>query len=179
MCVRNVDDQGVLQFTLIHAVGCVLHRRGSRAIHRLQLFLFQSLACLEGERKDASIPLSRRAEWEKKGKKKWGEESRRSRTRLPRALDSLERADRCLHRPTRTRTSSRLTKGAGLPLATWIRGRPRVQGAEALLQSADRPDGSPDPRGSRVRRKLRDAGRGDARPKRENGHSGDDDSLLA
>ena len=38
MCVRNVDDQGVLQFTLIHAVGCVLHRRGSRAIHRLQLF---------------------------------------------------------------------------------------------------------------------------------------------
>ena len=39
MRVRIVDDQGVLQFTLIHAVGCVLHRRGSRAIHRLQLFL--------------------------------------------------------------------------------------------------------------------------------------------
>ena len=38
MCVRNVDDQGVLQFTLIHAVGCVLHRRASRAIRRLQLF---------------------------------------------------------------------------------------------------------------------------------------------
>jgi hypothetical protein len=47
MCVRNVDDQGVLQFTLIHAVGCVLHRRGSRAIHRLQLFLVLLLACLE------------------------------------------------------------------------------------------------------------------------------------
>ena len=38
MRVRNVDDQGVLQFTLIHAVGCVLHRRASRAIRRLQLF---------------------------------------------------------------------------------------------------------------------------------------------
>ena len=38
MRVRIVDDQGVLQFTLIHAVGCVLHRRASRAIHRLQLF---------------------------------------------------------------------------------------------------------------------------------------------
>ena len=38
MCVRSVDDQGVLQFTLIHAVGCVLHRRASRAIRRLQLF---------------------------------------------------------------------------------------------------------------------------------------------
>ena len=37
MCVRSVDDQGVLQFTLIHAVGCVLHRRASQAICRLQL----------------------------------------------------------------------------------------------------------------------------------------------
>ena len=34
MCVRNVDDQCVLQFTLVHAAGCVLHRRTSRVIHR-------------------------------------------------------------------------------------------------------------------------------------------------
>ena len=39
MCVRNVDDQGVLQFTLILAAGCVLHRRTSRVIHRQELFL--------------------------------------------------------------------------------------------------------------------------------------------
>jgi hypothetical protein len=37
MCVRNVDVQCVLQFTLIHAVGCVLHRPTSRVIHRLEL----------------------------------------------------------------------------------------------------------------------------------------------
>ena len=46
ICVQNVDVQCVLQFTLIHAAGCVLHRRTSRVIHRLKLyfvwFLFQS-----------------------------------------------------------------------------------------------------------------------------------------
>lgn len=43
MCVRNVDVQCVLQFTLIHAFGCVLHRPMSRVIHRSELsyiFLF-------------------------------------------------------------------------------------------------------------------------------------------
>ena len=34
MCVRSVDDQCVLQFTLVLAAGCVLHRRTSRVIHR-------------------------------------------------------------------------------------------------------------------------------------------------
>lgn len=79
MCVRNVDDQGVLQFTLIHAVGCVLHRRGSRAIHRLQLF-FQLLSLSEIERREASTRPS--LGWvavRKKNGKKNGEESRRSR----------------------------------------------------------------------------------------------------
>ena len=37
ICVQNVDVQCVLQFTLIHAAGCVLHRRTSRVIHRLKL----------------------------------------------------------------------------------------------------------------------------------------------
>jgi len=41
MCVRNVDVQCVLQFTLFHAVGCVLHRPTSRVIHRLELYLFE------------------------------------------------------------------------------------------------------------------------------------------
>ena len=40
MCVRSVDDQGVLQFTLILAAGCVLHRRTSRVIHRQELSQF-------------------------------------------------------------------------------------------------------------------------------------------
>ena len=38
MCVRNADDHCVLQFTLILAAGCVLHRRTSRVIHRRELF---------------------------------------------------------------------------------------------------------------------------------------------
>ena len=38
ICVQSVDVQCVLQFTLIHAAGCVLHRRTSRVIHRLKLF---------------------------------------------------------------------------------------------------------------------------------------------
>jgi len=37
MCVRNVDVQCVLQFTLLLAVGCVLHRPTSRVIHRSEL----------------------------------------------------------------------------------------------------------------------------------------------
>ena len=38
ICVQDIDVQCVLQFTLIHAAGCVLHRRTSRVIHRLKLF---------------------------------------------------------------------------------------------------------------------------------------------
>ena len=38
ICVQGVDVQCVLQFTLIHAVGCALHRRTSRVIHRSKLF---------------------------------------------------------------------------------------------------------------------------------------------
>lgn len=41
ICVQYVDVQCVLQFTLIHAAGCDLHRRTSRVIHRLKLFLFR------------------------------------------------------------------------------------------------------------------------------------------
>lgn len=44
MCVRSVDDQCVLQFTLVHAAGCVLHRRTSRVIHRRELFSYFDFA---------------------------------------------------------------------------------------------------------------------------------------
>lgn len=33
MCVQVVDAQGVLQFTLVHAVCCALHRHTIRVIH--------------------------------------------------------------------------------------------------------------------------------------------------
>ena len=38
MCVQGIDVQCVLQFTLINAAGCALHRRTSRVIHRLESF---------------------------------------------------------------------------------------------------------------------------------------------
>ena len=149
MCVRNVDDQGVLQFTLIHAVGCVLHRRGSRAIHRLQLFLSFQLVSRAGERREASTDPS--LEWSgKEEKRKKRGKNPGGRGPQPKARDSLERADRAAcHRPTRTRTFSTLLSlprgkkeiRSELPLATWTPGRPRVQGHAALLQTADRPEG--------------------------------------
>ena len=40
MCVQGIDVHCVLQFTLIHAAGCALHRRTSRVIHRSKLSLF-------------------------------------------------------------------------------------------------------------------------------------------
>ena len=50
ICVQSVDVQCVLQFTLVHAAGCVLHRRTSRVIHRLKLcsvcFLFHARGVL-------------------------------------------------------------------------------------------------------------------------------------
>ena len=108
MCVRSVDDQGVLQFTLIHAVGCVLHRRGSRAIHRLQLFLSFQLVSRAGERREASTDPS--LEWSgKEEKRKKRGKNPGGRGPQPKARDSLERADRAAcHRPTRTRTFSTL-----------------------------------------------------------------------
>ena len=47
ICVQDIDVQCVLQFTLIHAAGCALHRHTSRVIHRLELsfaFLFSLTA---------------------------------------------------------------------------------------------------------------------------------------
>ena len=38
ICVQDVDVQCVLQFTLVLAAGCALHRRTSRVIHRSKLF---------------------------------------------------------------------------------------------------------------------------------------------
>lgn len=36
ICVQDIDVQCVLQFTLLHAAGCALHRHTSRVIHRLE-----------------------------------------------------------------------------------------------------------------------------------------------
>lgn len=46
ICVQDIDVQCVLQFTLILAAGCALHRHTSRVIHRLELsFRFRVLIC--------------------------------------------------------------------------------------------------------------------------------------
>ena len=63
MCVQGVDVHCVLQFTLIHAAGCALHRRTSRVIHRSKLF-----------RNDVSLSFSPLAAAEKFRTKKNSEE---------------------------------------------------------------------------------------------------------
>ena len=40
MCVQGIDVQCVLQFTLINAAGCALHRCTSRVIHRSKLYFW-------------------------------------------------------------------------------------------------------------------------------------------
>ena len=40
ICVQDIDVQCVLQFTLLNAAGCALHRHTSRVIHRLEWFTF-------------------------------------------------------------------------------------------------------------------------------------------
>lgn len=44
ICVQDVDVQCVLQFTLINAPSCALHRRTSRVIHRMELSATVSLS---------------------------------------------------------------------------------------------------------------------------------------
>lgn len=48
MCVQDIDAQCVLQFTLIHAAGCALHRLASRVIHRLELYQCFSFCAVRG-----------------------------------------------------------------------------------------------------------------------------------
>lgn len=44
ICVQDIDDQCVLQITLVHALCCALHRLASQVIHRIGLFFsFQVL----------------------------------------------------------------------------------------------------------------------------------------
>lgn len=43
MCVQDVDVQSSMQFTLIHTVGCALHRHTSRVIHRSELYSYRQL----------------------------------------------------------------------------------------------------------------------------------------
>ena len=61
ICVQNVDVQCVLQFTLIHAAGCVLHRRTSQVIHRLKLYSFQ--VCSQVKRVAAGATAPRHQHW--------------------------------------------------------------------------------------------------------------------
>jgi hypothetical protein len=60
ICVQDIDVQCVLQFTLVNAAGCALHRHTSRVIHRLEWYVrFRT----RGDDDDAvtrssSLPLS-------------------------------------------------------------------------------------------------------------------------
>ena len=42
MCVQGIDVQCVLQFTLVNAAGCALHRCTSQVIHRSELYFLDS-----------------------------------------------------------------------------------------------------------------------------------------
>jgi hypothetical protein len=59
ICVQDFDVQCVLQFTLINAAGCALHRHTSRVIHRLEwsLVLFSRESGRHSHRADAADPL--------------------------------------------------------------------------------------------------------------------------
>ena len=60
MCVQDVDVQGVLQFTLILAVGCALHRHTSRVIHHSKsvvLRTVQEIHVLDNPPIDGRLPL--------------------------------------------------------------------------------------------------------------------------
>lgn len=62
ICVRGVNDRCVLQFTLILASGCALHRRTSLVIHRIDFFFFSvSLSGFE-RRQRATFPAVSRAD---------------------------------------------------------------------------------------------------------------------
>ena len=51
ICVQDIDVQCVLQFTLIHAAGCALHRHTSRVIHRLELSFRYRVCSIVGARR--------------------------------------------------------------------------------------------------------------------------------
>ena len=55
ICVQDIDVQCVLQFTLIHAASCALHRRTSRVIHRSKLLLVCCLTQASGEKLKANV----------------------------------------------------------------------------------------------------------------------------
>ena len=52
MCVQDIDDQCVLQITLIHAVCCALHRLASQVIHRIGLYFVKCLWIIKMINKD-------------------------------------------------------------------------------------------------------------------------------
>ena len=62
MCVQGVDVQCVLQFTLIHAASCALHRRASRVIHCPKLFF---VFLLSREWNTQKNKIGKRNRWEK------------------------------------------------------------------------------------------------------------------
>ncbi|EUB61083.1 hypothetical protein EGR_04116 [Echinococcus granulosus] len=61
ICVQDVDVQSSLRFTLTHTVGCTLHRRTSRVIHRTQLPAHTAYKERQSSRLTAAVVLAHRA----------------------------------------------------------------------------------------------------------------------
>ena len=59
ICVQDIDVQCVLQFTLIHAAGCALHRHTSRVIHRQELYCFRIVPPRSSRALDRRHPAGR------------------------------------------------------------------------------------------------------------------------
>ena len=87
MCVQDIDVQCVLQFTLIHAAGCALHRHTSRVIHRLELCSRLLLGSSARTRRRARTTILGRA----------------SLSSLPSRLSVARKIRRSLGRPSETR----------------------------------------------------------------------------
>lgn len=62
ICVQDLDVQCVLQFTLINAAGCALHRRTNRVIHRQECF---SRSSSPSKTVDRDPPKRQRPDWKR------------------------------------------------------------------------------------------------------------------
>ncbi len=130
MCVQNADVQCVLQFALILAFGCVLHRRASRVIHRREYCL---VVCQLGSHQWApdTFISSTTTEEQNKNKPRRGD---RSSTGTPTDGGSPGQAERVDSRSTAFRRGS-------LNLAALLGGLLDVLGRQTTTRGLGTPTG--------------------------------------
>lgn len=91
ICVQDIDVQCVLQFTLLHAAGCALHRHTSRVIHRLE---FCNVCLSQTLRASSATTLAGRRVERTHGKStvvKYGRKNEDARGERPTTAGSLNR----------------------------------------------------------------------------------------